>query len=84
LLSEVTGREITYVAEGLDEARAARHAAYDAPAFEIEGWVTTYAAIEAGELDLVSDTVERLAGHPATSAGQWLRAHPEAYARLLP
>lgn len=84
LLSEVTGREITYVAEGLDEARASRRAAYDAPAFEIEGWITTYAAIEAGELDPVSDTVERIAGHPATSAGEWLRAHPEAYARLSP
>lgn len=82
LLSEVTGREITYVAEGLDEARASRQAAYDAAAFEIEGWITTYAAVEAGELEVVSDTVERLAGHPATSAGQWLRTHPEAYARL--
>ncbi|MHA3702080.1 NmrA family NAD(P)-binding protein [Jatrophihabitans sp. YIM 134969] len=82
LLSEVTGREITYVDEGLDEARAARRAAYDAADFEIEGWITTYAAVAAGELDAVTDTVERIAGHPATSAGEWLRAHPESYARL--
>ena len=82
LLSEVTGREIRYQAEGLDEARASRRAAYDAADFEIEGWITNYAAIEAGELDVVSDTVERIAGHPATSPAEWLRAHPETYARL--
>jgi NAD(P)H dehydrogenase (quinone) len=83
LLSEVTGRQISYVAEGLDEARASRRAAYDAADFEIEGWITTYAAIEAGEVEVVSDTVPRLAGHPATPAGEWLRTHPESYARLL-
>jgi NAD(P)H dehydrogenase (quinone) len=84
LLSDVTGREITYVDEGLDEARAARRAAYDAQDFEIEGWITTYAAVAAGELGPVTDTVDRLAGHPATPAGEWLRAHPDAYARLRP
>lgn len=84
VLSEVVGREITYVAEGLDEARASRRAAYEAEPFEIEGWVTTYAAIAAGELDVVADTVARLAGHPPTPVREWLLAHPEAYARLLP
>lgn len=82
LLSEVTGREIRYVAEGLDEARASRRAAYDAEPFEIEGWISTYAAIEAGELDPVSDTVERFTGRPATSAAEWLRSHPDSYAKL--
>ena len=31
--------------------------------WEIEGWVTTYTSIAAGELDVVSDTVARVAGH---------------------
>lgn len=82
VLSEVTGREIRYQREGLDEARESRRLAYGAPDFEIEGWVTTYAAVEAGELAVVSDTVPRFGGHPATPAAEWLRAHPQAWARL--
>jgi uncharacterized protein YbjT (DUF2867 family) len=54
---------VRYVDETLEEAYASR-ASYGAPDWEVEGWVTTYAAIAAGELDVVSDSVERLAGHP--------------------
>lgn len=33
----------------------------------IEAWVSTYLQIAAGELDVVSDTVPRITGHPAQS-----------------
>lgn len=62
LLSETLGRRFTYVNETLEEARASR-ADYGAPAWELEGWITTYTAIAAGEFDVVTDDVERLTGH---------------------
>jgi NAD(P)H dehydrogenase (quinone) len=42
----------------------------------------TYTAVAAGELDVVSDTVERTAGHAPYSAERWLREHPDGYAHL--
>lgn len=60
-----------YRAETLDEAYRSRER-YGAPAWEVAGWVTTYAAIASGELDVVTDAVERLTGHPPMSLGQYL------------
>jgi NAD(P)H dehydrogenase (quinone) len=81
-LSRVTGRSITYYAETLEEARESR-AIYGAPDFEIEGWVTSYAAIATGEMDVVSDTVSKLTGHPPMTLADFLRRHPESYRHLL-
>jgi uncharacterized protein YbjT (DUF2867 family) len=80
-LSRVTGREIPYVVETVDEAYASRRPS-GAPDWEIEGWVSSYEAIGAGELDVVSATVPRLAGHPAWRVGAWLEAHPESWRGL--
>lgn len=77
VLSELAGRPIAYVPETLEEARGSR-APSGAEAWEIEGWVTSYAAIADGELGVVSDAVERVAGHPPRSLREWLAAHPEA------
>jgi NAD(P)H dehydrogenase (quinone) len=71
-LSRATGRTITFENEPLDEARASR-AGSGAEAWEIEGWVTSYAAIATGEMDVVSDTVKRLAGHEPVSLAEFLR-----------
>jgi NAD(P)H dehydrogenase (quinone) len=81
-LSHVTGRSITYYAETLEEAYESR-AIYGAPAFEVKGWVTSYAAIAAGEMDVVSDTVSKLTGHPPMTLADFLRRHPESYRHLL-
>lgn len=82
-LSRVTGRDIVYHAETLEEAYASR-ASYGAPEWEVEGWVTSYAAVASGELAVVSDTVSDLTGHaPMTLAG-FLRRYPESYKHLLP
>jgi uncharacterized protein YbjT (DUF2867 family) len=70
-LGRATGRSISYDQETLDEAYASR-AGYGAPAWEVEGWVTSYAAIASGELDVVSDAVERVAGHAPMSLASLL------------
>jgi NAD(P)H dehydrogenase (quinone) len=50
----------------------------------VEGWVTSYAAIAAGEMDVVSDTVSELTGHaPMETLADFLRRHPESYQHLL-
>jgi NAD(P)H dehydrogenase (quinone) len=80
-LSEITGREVRYVDETIEEAYASR-ASSGAPEFEIEGWVSSYVAMAEGELDVVTDHVERLTGHPPVGLVPWLRAHPESWAHL--
>jgi NAD(P)H dehydrogenase (quinone) len=70
-LADVTGRPVTYVDETEEQAYASR-AQYGAPHWEVEGWVTSYQSIAAGEAAVVSDTVERLAGHPPTTLRQLL------------
>jgi NAD(P)H dehydrogenase (quinone) len=71
-MTEVTGRPVRYERETPDEAYTSR-AGYGAPHWEVEGWVTTYAAIAAGDLEVVTDTVERLSGHPPTDLTTVLR-----------
>jgi NAD(P)H dehydrogenase (quinone) len=70
-LSQVTGRPVTFHDETLEEAWQSR-ASYGAPDWEVEGWISSYTAIAAGELAVVTDTVERLAGHPPTTLRQLL------------
>jgi uncharacterized protein YbjT (DUF2867 family) len=81
-LSRVTGREVTYHPETFEEAYESR-ASYGAPEWEVEGWVTTYAAIAAGEMDVVSDAVGELTGHAPMAFPEFLRRHPESYRHLL-
>jgi NAD(P)H dehydrogenase (quinone) len=81
-LSLVTGRSIVYHAETLEEAYASR-ASYGAPGWEVEGWVTSYAAIATGEMNVVSDSVSRLTGHEPQTLSDYLRQYPESYQHLL-
>jgi NAD(P)H dehydrogenase (quinone) len=81
-LSRVTGHSITYHAETIEEAYASR-ASYGSPEWEVEGWVTSYAAIATGEMDVVSDTVSKLTGHAPLTFADFLRKHPESYRLLL-
>ncbi|MDX2600659.1 SDR family oxidoreductase [Streptomyces caniscabiei] len=73
ILSEHLGRAVTYRRETVEEAYASR-ASYDAPAWQLDAWVSTYTAIASGELDGVSDAVPRLAGRPATPLADVVRA----------
>jgi NAD(P)H dehydrogenase (quinone) len=81
-LSRVTGRHITFEDETVEEAFESRRSS-GAPDYMIEGWVTTYTAIAAGDLEAVSDCVERFCDREPQRLGDWLRANPESYRHLL-
>ena len=70
-MSRAWGRSIRFENETLDEARSSR-AAYGAPDWEVEAWISSYVAIANGELAGVSEDVERLTGHPPASLRSWL------------
>jgi len=72
ITSEETGREVSYYNETLTEARASR-AAYDPPEWMMQAWLSTYTAIAAGELDVVSSAVEDLTGTPPVSLRSYLQ-----------
>lgn len=75
LLTEVTGTTVTFQNETREEAYASR-AGIDAPQFEIDGWVTSYLAVAAGEFEVQSDTVQRFTGHPPMSLRAFLEGRP--------
>ena len=81
VLTEVTGLPAVYRRQTVEEAWATRRPSGH-PDWEIEGWVTSYRAIAAGELSRVSDVVPTLTGHPARTVAEHLRAHPEDWAHL--
>jgi uncharacterized protein YbjT (DUF2867 family) len=72
-LSRLTGREIRYVDESLEEAYASR-ASYGAPKWQVDAWVSTYTAIAVGELEKVSEDIAMLLGRPALSLEDVLTA----------
>ena len=82
VLSRFTGREIKYHAETEDEAYESR-AVHDAPAYEVEGWVSSYLAIANGEMEAVTNDVERVADHPPMSLASFLENLPEGDARHI-
>jgi len=70
------GRSITFHDETLAEAYASR-AAYQAPDWQVDAWVSTYLAIAAGDMATVTSDVERLTGTPPMSLAQFLaRSRP--------
>ncbi len=82
VLAELTGRAIRYEAETPEQAYASR-AGYDVPPEVLEGWVTSYTAIAAGDLEHVSRDVERLVGRPARSFADWLDDYPDQWEHLV-
>ncbi|MEI4271055.1 NmrA family NAD(P)-binding protein [Klenkia sp. LSe6-5] len=81
VLTEVTGRPVRYEAQTVEQAWATRRPS-GAPDWEVEGWVTSFTAIAAGELAVVSDVVRSFTGHPATTVRAHLERHPEDWASL--
>jgi NAD(P)H dehydrogenase (quinone) len=72
VMTEVLGRPFSFHDETVEEAYASR-AYFGAPRWQLDAWVSTYSAIRSGEMDVVSDDVERLTGRPATSLADLLR-----------
>ncbi|MEA2449667.1 MAG: hypothetical protein QOG63_1599 [Thermoleophilaceae bacterium] len=73
-LSRASGEEVRFEDETIEAARASR-AGSGAPAWMVEGWITTYVAIARGELDRVSEDVQRVTGHPPTGVREYLEAN---------
>lgn len=61
VLTDSTGRKVRYEPETLDEAYRSRES-YGAAAWEVAGWVTSYAAIASGEMGHVSTAVKDITG----------------------
>jgi NAD(P)H dehydrogenase (quinone) len=76
-VSRATGRAVSFHDETLEEAYASRQG-YGAPDWEVEGWVTSYTQVAAGDVEAVSEDVELLAGHPPVSLEDYLEANPDA------
>ncbi|MEV6193073.1 SDR family oxidoreductase [Streptomyces sp. NPDC051920] len=75
-LTAVGGRPVTYVPETTEEAYASR-AAYGAPDWQVDAWVSTYTAIADGSLATVTTAVQDLTGRRATSLAEVLRTGSE-------
>ena len=76
-LSQASGRAVAYHPETLDEAYRSREH-HGAPDWMVAGWVTSYVAAATGELDVVTDHIARLAGHPAQTFSEFLERNPAA------
>ena len=72
-LSRARGREIRFHNETIEEAYASREK-YGAPRWQVDAWVSTYTAIAAGALDVVTDDVQRITGRPPMSLAEFLAA----------
>jgi len=73
ILSDHLDRPVSYIPETIDEAYASR-AVYGAPQWQLDAWVSTYAAIAAGDLAGISEDIPEVTGHPATSISEVLAA----------
>ncbi|WP_426764750.1 SDR family oxidoreductase [Pseudarthrobacter sp. 1G09] len=71
IISEGTGRDVTYQAETLEEAYASR-APYNAPKWQVDAWVSTYTAMAAGEMAGISLDVHGLTGQDPISLAEFL------------
>ena len=72
LLSKETGDAIGYVDETVEEAYESRKK-WPAQTWEYDAWVSTYTAIKDGEQAGVSEDVEKVLDHPASSLLDILR-----------
>jgi len=77
-LSDALGRPVRYQRETVSQAYASR-AAYGAPPWQLDAWVSTYTAIANGDVAGVTDEIPELTGHPATSLAELLRRGDPAY-----
>src|SRR4051794_15219515 len=71
IIGAATGREVSYHDETIEEAYASRRR-WEAPDWQYDAWVSTYTAIARGEVDGVSDDVERLTGTRPRSLAELL------------
>jgi len=75
ILTERTGRPVSYHDETIEEAYASRRR-WEAPPWQYDAWVSTYTAVARGELAGVTDHVESLTGRPPTGLAAYLHRRP--------
>jgi NAD(P)H dehydrogenase (quinone) len=78
ILTAGRGRPFHFHNETLDEAYASREK-YGAPDWQVEAWVSTYTAIAAGQLDVVTDDVQRVTGRRPVSLAEHVAATPALF-----
>ncbi len=71
ILAEHSGRLVRYHDESVEEAYASRRR-WPAPQWQYDAWVSTYTAIAAGELAVVTDHVAQLTGREPTGLASYL------------
>jgi uncharacterized protein YbjT (DUF2867 family) len=71
ILSEGTGRKIAYHPETLEEAYESR-AAYGAPPWQVDAWVSTYTAMASGEMAGISPDIHGLTGQDPIGLAEFL------------
>lgn len=71
VLTEGTGRTVSYQPETLEEAYASR-ASYGAPPWQLDAWVSTYTAMANGEMAGLSPDVHGLTGRDPMSLAEFL------------
>ena len=76
--TRATGLPASYRTETIEEARVSR-AKYNPSEWDLEAWVSTYVAIDTGEMSVVSHTVQALTGHAPQAFADYFREHPESY-----
>lgn len=74
IVSEETGKNISFYDESIEEAYESRKA-WDAPDWQYDAWVSTYTAIAEGELAELTDSVLEITGHAPTSLREFLRVN---------
>lgn len=72
ILSEAGDQRIVFHNETIDEAYASR-AAFEAPDWQLDAWVSTYTAIASNAMSKVSNHVEIITGTPPISLEEYLR-----------
>jgi NAD(P)H dehydrogenase (quinone) len=72
VLSNGTGRTVTYHNETLEEAYSSR-ASYGAPAWQVKAWVSTYTAIANGELAGPTSDVHDLTGQDPMGLAEFVK-----------
>ena len=71
IITEKTGRSITFRDETLPEAYESR-AGYSAPSWQVDAWVSTYTAMADGEQERITDDIRALTGHDPQTLAEFL------------
>jgi NAD(P)H dehydrogenase (quinone) len=74
ILSEASGRSVTFYDETVEEAYASRRA-WEAPQWQYDAWVSTYTAIAAGQLAGITDDVRTITGKEPESLRHHMHTH---------